>query len=103
MLALVVNFHPELRRRARLHPRHAPPYAACSFLPSRFLPRSPFPTHSRLSHFCHSSSPFFFYEYELPIFQVLCFDIHTKCRGGVLPPIGRKRRIKDTEAPETEV
>src|SRR5713226_3312841 len=102
MLALVVNFHPELRRRARRHPRHAPPYTACSFLPSRFLPRSPFPTHPRLSHFCPSSSPFFSHKYELPILQVLCFDIHTKCRVCV-PPTGRKRRTMTTQAPETEV
>src|SRR5713101_7239023 len=90
MLALVVN--------SRLHPRHAPPYAACSFLPSRFLPRSPFPTPSRLSHFSPSSTPFLSHKYELPILQVLCFDIHTKCPGCV-PPNRQKEKNHDHSGP----
>jgi hypothetical protein len=61
------------------------PCAACSFLPSRFLPRSPLPTDSRLCHFCPSSSPFFSYKYELPILQVLCFD-NDPTVPGVYPP-----------------
>src|SRR5258708_28728020 len=67
----------------RQHLPRAPRGPSQSFLPPR--PDSHFGSHPSL--ISQKIIPFFSYIYELHISQSLCFDIQTKCRGGV-PPRG---------------
>ncbi len=47
-----------------------------------------FSTTYELPSFCHTFGiPFSSISYELPNLQVLCFDIHTKCRGVCTPSL----------------